>query len=137
MKGFALFVVLCPAALAGCATNTGDYLYFPALAQQVLAGDEQAYGELLTKADTTPPGEQLEELAELSSRFVRVAPAAFLRKQRGALTCFGVSFMGPDYTDNPGAVAKERGLRRKALESVNDPDLASVQRRCLIALAGS
>jgi hypothetical protein len=137
MKGFALFVVLFHAALAGCATNTGDYLYFPALAQQVLAGDEQAYGELLTKADTTPPGEQLEELAELSSRFVRVAPAAFLRKQRGALTCFGVSFMGPDYTDNPGAVAKERGLRRKALESVNDPDLASVQRRCLIALAGS
>jgi hypothetical protein len=137
MKGFALFVVLCPAALAGCATNTCDYLYFPALSQQVLAGDEQAYGELLTKADTTPPGEQLEELAELSSRFVRVAPAAFLRKQRGALTCFGVSFMGPDYTDNPGAVARERGLRRKALESVNDPDLASVQQRCLIALAGS
>jgi hypothetical protein len=137
MKGFPLFGVLCLAVLAGCATDSANYLYFPALAQRVLAGDEQAYGELLAKADTTLPGEQLEELAELSSRFVRVAPAAFLRKQRGAPTCFGVSFMGPNYTDNPEAVAKERGLRRKALESVNDLDLASAQQRCLVELAGS
>ena len=137
MKAFALFVFLCSATLAGCATNPGNYLYFPALAQRVLAGNEQAYGELLAKAATTPPGEQLEELAELSSRFVRVAPAAFLRQQRGAPTCFGVSFMGPDYTDNPEGVAKERGLRRRALESVNDPSLVSAQQRCLVELVGS
>ena len=137
MKAFALFVVLCPAALSGCATGSGNYLYFPALAQRVLAGDEQVYGELLAKADTTPPGEQLEELAELSSRFVQAAPAAFLRKQRRTPTCFGVSFMGSDYTDNPEAVAKELGLRRQALESVSDPNLRSAQQRCLVELAGS
>jgi hypothetical protein len=137
MKGFALFVALCPVALTGCATDSGNYLYFPALAQRVLSGDEQAYGELLAKAETTAPGEQLEELAELSSRFVRVAPAAFLRKQRSSSTCFGVSFMGPDYTDNPEAAAKELRIRRKALESVSDPSLVSTQHRCLAELAGS
>ena len=137
MKCFTPFVVLGLVALAGCATGSGNYLYFPALAQRVLAGDEQAYGELLSTADRTPPGEQLEELAELSSRFVRVAPVAFLQKQRGTSTCFGVSFMGPDYTDNPVAVAKEIGLRRKALESVSDPALISTQQRCLAELAGS
>ncbi len=137
MKRFTPLVSLSLVALAGCATGSSNYLYFPALAQRVLAGDEQAYGELLAKADTTSPGEQLEELAELSSRFVRVAPAAFLREQRGASHCFGVSFMGPDYTDNSEAVAKEIGFRRKALESVNDPALLSTQQRCLAELAGS
>jgi hypothetical protein len=136
MKALARFVLF-PVALAGCATDSGNYLYFPALAQRVLAGDEQAYGELLAKAETTQPGERLEELAEVSSRFVRVAPAAFLRNQRGSSTCFGVSFMGPDYTDNPESVAKELGLRRNALESVSDPALVSAQQRCLAELAGS
>ena len=138
MKGFALFLVLFLVALAGCATPShSDYVYFLNLAHGVLAGDARAFHQVLAKAETTPPGEQLEELAELSSRFVRLAPAEFLRGQDTTPNCFGVSFMGPDYVDNPAAVARERTLRRGALESVNDPGLSLVKNRCLSELAGS
>ena len=138
MKRFGLFVSLGFVALAGCATaRSADYLYFPGLAQGVLAGDAQAFRQVLAQAEITPPGEQLEELAEMSSRFVRLAPAEFLQAQAAAPTCFGVSFMGTAYVDNPEAVARELTLRRKALESVGDPALSSVKQRCLDELAGS
>jgi len=133
MKRFALILAL---ALGACATSS-RYLYFPDLADRVLAGDEQALRQALTLADDTSPGEQLEELAELSSRFVRLSPAGFLRAQAASPTCFGVSFMGSDYTDNPPAVARERKLRIAALESVNDPALLPVKERCLNDLAGT
>ena len=124
------------AILCGCASgSSADYLYFPALAQRVLAGDPAAFREVLARAGTTPPGEQLEELAEISSVFVRLSPEEFLRGQAAGSTCFGVSFMGPNYVDNPQAVAGELALRRKALESVSDSGLAPVRQRCLAALA--
>jgi hypothetical protein len=137
MKGFWL-LLLSLIVLASCATaHPDEYLYFPALAKRVLAGDPQAFREVLSQADTTPPGEQLEELAELSSRYVRLAPVEFLRGQASGSTCFGVAFMGPKYVDNPGAVLRERNLRREALESVSDPALELVKQRCLAELAGS
>jgi hypothetical protein len=133
MKRFAPIFVL---ALGACATSSG-YLYFPDLANRVLAGDERALRQVLTLAEDISPGEQLEELAELSSRFVRLSPAGFLRAQAAFPTCFGVSFMGSDHVDNPSAVARERKLRIAALESVNDTALLPVKERCLNDLAGT
>jgi len=133
MKRFAPILVL---ALVGCATS-GEYLYFPELADRVLAGDEQSLRQVLALAADTSPGEQLEELAELSSRFVRISPADFLQAQATSSTCFGVSFMGPKYVDNPSATAQERKLRIEALESVNDPELLPAKERCLNDLAGT
>lgn len=118
------------------AGSAGDFVHFPKLAERVLAGDVAAYRQVIAQAETTPPGEKLEELAEISSRFVRLAPVDFLRAQAGASTCFGVSFMGPAYVDDPEAKARERALRWKALESVSEPDLASAKRRCLEQLGG-
>ena len=138
MKGLRLLVALGLAALAGCATHaSGEYSYFPDLARDVLAGDAQAFRQVLAQAESTPPGDQLEELAELSSRFVRLNPVEFLRAQATTKTCFGVSFMGASYVDNPEAEAQERSLRREALDSVADPALSQVQQRCLAELAGS
>ena len=133
MKRYAPILVF---ALCSCATS-GEYLYFPDLADQVLAGDEHAFGQVLTLAADTSPGERLEELAELSSRFVRVSPSGFLRAQATSRTCFGVAFMGPSYADNPLAKAQERQLRIKALKSVDDPRLLATKERCLIDLAGT
>lgn len=133
MKRFAPILAL---AFGGCATSS-DYLYFPDLADRVLAGDENALQQVLALSADTPPGEQLEELAELSSRFVRISPAGFLRAQATSPTCFGVSFLGPAYVDNPSARARERRLRIEALESVNDPELLPVKQRCLNDLNGT
>ena len=138
MKALRLFLPLSLAILASCATARSDeYLYFPALAHRVLAGDSQALRQVLIQAETTSPGEQLEELAELSSRYVRLAPSEFLKAQADAPNCFGVDFMGSDYVDNPAAVVRERSRRREALESVRDPALSLVKHRCLAELAGS
>jgi hypothetical protein len=123
-------------ALGGCAT-TGGYLYFPDLADRILVGDEHAFREALTLARDTSPGEQLEELAELSSRFVQISPEGFLRAQSASPTCFGVSFMGPKYVDNPQAEDTERKLRIDALESVKTPELSATKERCLKELAGT
>ena len=89
------------------------------------------------QAESTPPGERLEELAELSSRFVRLAPVEFLRLQAGERGCFGVDFMGPEFVDNPQARAEELAARRKALESATDLSLVAARQRCLEVLAGS
>jgi len=133
MKIALLCLALVPAAVwAGSATADAEaFVHFPKLAERVLAGDAQAFREVLAQADVTPPGERLEELAELSSRFVRLAPAEFLRGQADAPTCFGVSFMGASYVDNDMARERERTLRRNALEAVTDPALSSAKRRCL------
>jgi hypothetical protein len=125
-------------AIVSLATATSEeYLYFPELAKGVLAGDAQSFNKVLNLANETPPGESLEELAELSSRFVRISPIEFLTGQVVSTNCFGVNFMGSDYVDNPGARAKELQLRREALESVNNPELELTKQRCLAELAGS
>lgn len=134
--------VLCLALLqvavsAGASTvDAEDFVHFPKLAESVLGGDAQAFRKLLAQAEVTPPGERLEELAELSSRYVRLAPADFLRGQANAPICFGVSFMGTAYVDDPAAKDRERALRRKALESVTDTSLSSAKKRCLEQLGG-
>lgn len=138
MKGIDRLALLALMAAAGCATTSpSDYLYFPGLASRVLAGDAQAFRQVLAQADVTPPGEQLEELAELSSRFVRIDPTEFLRGQAPSTSCFGVSFMGAGYVDDPVSSQRELTLRRTALESVRDPVLASARQRCLVELGGS
>ena len=114
-----------------------EYLYFPELAKGVLAGDVQSFNKVLALASDTPPGESLEELAELSSRFVRISPTDFLAGQVVSTNCFGVNFMGSDYVDNPGARTKELQLRHEALESVSNPELELTKQRCLAELAGS
>ncbi|MFC7301088.1 hypothetical protein [Cognatiluteimonas weifangensis] len=125
-------------SIAFCAAATaGESSHFPSLVARARTADMAALREILAKADSTLPGEQLEELAELSSRYVTRAPAVFLRAQADRPACFGVEFLGADFTDNPAARTRERSARRKALESVIDPDLASAKARCLSKLAGS
>jgi hypothetical protein len=130
-----LSAVLTPASVAALSDSGADrYIYFPKLADRVLSGDLKAFREVLELSESTLPGERLEELAEISSRFVRIAPADFLHGQSGSPTCFGVSFMGPGYVDDMAAKKKERALRRAALEAVSDPSLADVKRVCLSRL---
>jgi hypothetical protein len=138
MKKLRALVVLC--MLGFCSTSPAsadEYVYFPTLAKEVLAGNSQAFRELLERAKITDPGEQLEELAELSSRFIRLNPVDFLQAQSTAESCFGVSFMGSRYTDDPAAKANERNLRRTALESVTKRSLLNIKQRCLSELAES
>jgi hypothetical protein len=44
------------------------------LSARVDSGDAAAFQQVLALAQTTPPGESLEDLAEISSHFVRVNP---------------------------------------------------------------
>ena len=101
------------------------------------AKDFKALQQALRQADTTLPGEKLEELAEFSSQYVVPAPATFLRAQTDPRHCFGVNFLGAKYVDDLSAQTRELAARRKALESVTDPDLAPARSRCLRELAGS
>jgi hypothetical protein len=130
MKATSIAIVM--TLLSGC-TSTGrsDFVYFPDLADKVLAGDAQAFRQVLAQADVTEPGERLEELSEIASRFVRISPKEFLRGESDEPHCFGVSFLGPDYVDGPAARKREIELRRSALQSVDDPLLLSVKQRCL------
>lgn len=104
------------------------------LSARVDAGDTAAFLEVLALAEATPPGEPLEHLAEIASHFVRANPTGFLRAQTLGKPCFGVSFMGPGFVDDPAARTKERSLRRAALESVSEPSLAAVKQQCLAEL---
>lgn len=118
--------------LAGCASiRSRNYIYYPRLASRVLAGDFEAFREALELASITEPGERMEELAELSGRFVRIDPVGFLRGQQGETDCFGVAFLGPDYVDNERRASAEIRLRRIALESVKDKALQSIRDTCL------
>ena len=104
------------------------------LSARVRSGDAAAFQQVLKLAETTPPGESLENLAEISSHFVLINPTEFLRAQTLGKPCFGVSFMGPDFVDNSAARAHERSLRRAALESVPQSSLAAVKQQCLAEL---
>lgn len=138
MKRLSFVIATIAVALLGCATSrASDYIYFPDLAGQVLSGDAQAFRQVLVQAETTSPGEQLEELAVISNKFVLVNPTEFLRVQSAKQHCFGVDYMGPDFTDNEPARTRERDLRRLALRSVPDSSLSSIKARCLAALDGS
>jgi hypothetical protein len=138
MQRLSPFIVLIALAMQGCVSNpNNNYLYFPDLGHRALSADVAVLREVLAKADTTSPGEQLEELAEILSKAVRPHPAEFLRAQSTDQHCFGVDFMGPAYVDNEPAVRREQELRRKALASVSDPSLASTKQRCLAVLIGS
>jgi hypothetical protein len=132
MERIPLLLIMIVLTLLGCATSQGcDYIYFKDLAQKTLSGNAAAFREVLTKAETTPPGEQLEELAEISSKFVLIDPVGFLRTQSAYKECFGVDFLGPDYVDNFQAAREEYDRRYNALESVTDPALAVVRDRCI------
>ena len=99
--------------------------------------DLKALQQALRQAETTLPGENLEDLAEFSSQYVIPAPATFLRAQSDRGHCFGVNFLGVKYVDDLSAQTRELAARRKALESVIDPELAPARSRCLRELAGS
>lgn len=136
MKARWIIVATLHAFFSGCATvNHSQYIYFPSLAEKVLAGDAQAFRRILVEAKTTPPGARLEELAEISSRFVRIAPKEFLMGQAATTHCFRVTFLGQEYVDNSEASNRELTLRREALESVADDSLQIARERCLAVLA--
>ena len=129
--------VLASLLLFFCGQIVTGSLYFPDLEKRVQAGDASALREVLAKAVTTSPGEQLEDLAWLSSLYVRRDPRAFLQAQAEGPGCFGVNFLGVDYVDNSKARAKELSERRKSLMSVSDRKLETVKARCISELAGS
>ena len=58
------------------------------------AKDLKALQDALSRVDATLPGENLEDLAELSSQYVVRAPATFLQAQGDTRHCFGVNFLG-------------------------------------------
>jgi hypothetical protein len=133
MKAIPIAIVM--TLLSGCAsTGRSDFVYFPDLADKVLAGDAQAFRQVLSRAQVTEPGERLEELAEIASRFVRISPKEFLQAESDEPNCFGISFLGPDYVDNPLARQQELDFRRAALQSVDDPSLSVVKQHCLAKL---
>ena len=105
--------------------------YFPELARQVLADEPGAFAELLAVAHDTPGGAKLEELAELSSRYLAINPRQFLRDQSGSTHCFGVDFMGDVFVDRDETRQAERAMRIELLESIDDPELAASQSTCL------
>ena len=104
------------------------------LSARVDSGDVAAFRQVMALAETTQPGDSLEHLAEIASHFVRANPSEFLRAQALGRPCFGVSFMGPAFVDNPSARALERLLRRAALESVTQSSLVAVRQQCLAEL---
>jgi len=108
--------------------------YFDELGPRIDRGEPAAFREVLRLADTTQPGEQLEDLAKLASRFVRSNPEAFLRAQPSTLDCFGVDFLGDRFVDRPAARQSEIARRKAALGSVADPALARARKACLSKL---
>jgi hypothetical protein len=109
--------------------------YFEELGPRIDRGDAKAFREVRRLISVTPPGERLEDLAELSSRFVLSNPEAFLRSQPRAADCFGVDFLGVRFVDRPDALrVRELQHRVDALESVKDPSLARVRKICVARL---
>jgi hypothetical protein len=106
------------------------------LSSQVESGDSAAFRRVLALAETTPPGANLEDLAEISSHFVTINPNQFLRAQSHYKHCFGVEFMGADYVDNDTKREREVFRRRTALQSIKDPSLSSIRQICLARLGG-
>jgi hypothetical protein len=131
MKKVSRSSILAMILLAGCATQSEHFIYFPDLANRTISGDAAAFREVLAEAQATLPGERLEELAEISSKFVLINPTEFLRAQSAYPECFGVDFLGPNYVDDFDAVIQENARRYNALESVTDPSLDVVKYRCI------
>ena len=120
--------------------NVLAFLLLTSICGGTVAGDAKdlkALQDALSRIDGTLPGENLEDLAELSSQYVVRAPATFLQAQSDPRHCFGVNFLGVRYVDDRVAQTRELEARRAALESVTDPALASAKARCLRELAGS
>ena len=116
------------------------FLLFAGACGNAISGgpkDLKALQQALRQAETTLPGDNLEDLAELSSEYVIPAPAIFLRAQSDRGHCFGVNFLGVKYVDDLSAQTRELAARRKALESITDPELASARLKCLRELTGS
>ena len=129
---FALIgLATCQAASADAWTNKVRLL-----SSQVSSGDSAAFRRVLALAETTPPGDNLEDLAEIASRFVTINPKQFLRGQSHYNNCFGVDFMGADYVDNDAKRERELFRRRAALQSIKDPSLLPVRQVCLAKLGG-
>jgi len=115
-------------------------LVFIGFAAPAVAGqpsDLQKIQAILRTAQNTLPGGDLEDLAEQVSTYVRRAPNAFLLAQADQPGCFGVEFLGADYIDQPTKRSRELAARRRALNSVTDPNLAATKARCIAALDGS
>ena len=106
-----------------------------ALAARVDAGDDAAYRDVLARARRTPPGETLEQLAEIAGRYARIAPAAFLAGQSPKGQCFGVDMLGPEVVDDPALRLRETALRMQALSRVDAPALQRMRATCLAKLA--
>ena len=131
IRGFVLGICL-STILLGCASTPS--VYFPELSQRASAGDPGALRSALTLAGTTPPGERLEDLADISSRFVRKDPENYLRVQSEFSSCYGVNFLGSDFVDDEPARLEEIRLRRVALESVTISALQPTRQVCLALL---
>ena len=132
IKGISLSVFISLTTVQGCATNsTSKYHYFPELAQKASYGDSNALRQVLELSETTSPGEQLEELAEISSKFVRINPTEYLRVQSNYQNCFGVEFLGYDFVDSEPKGQKEKRMRREALNSITDSNLETTKLICL------
>jgi hypothetical protein len=135
MKTYALCFTL---ALSACATPADQrWLYFPELAARAAAYEPAALREILVLSQTTSPGEQLEELAELAASYIEPRATVFLQAQAGQGHCFGSSFLGPRFVDNAPAREAELSGRRKALAAVGDPKLTAIRDICLASLSGS
>ena len=119
-------------ALLGCAATPS--VYYPDLSQRAAAGDPNALRSALILVETTPPGERLEDLAQISSRFVRKDPETYLRVQSEFSSCYGVNFLGSDFVDDEPARLREIRLRREALETVTISALQPTRQVCLALL---
>ena len=131
-------ILLLAASLIGySSTPVADSLYFPGLAERARVLDPQAISEILALSETTLPGEQLEELAELAAGYVIPRPVLFLQAQSPMTSCFGVSFLGSKFVDDSSGRESELAARQSALQTVTDPALVVTKNRCLAELHGS
>ncbi len=133
-----IFIIICtffvfPLQVSVAATSN-HYIYYPNLAKKVLSDDARSFAQVLAKSEVVPNGAKLEELAEISSKYVRINPTEFLRVQAKYNHCFGVGFMGEDYVDNQSAKVRERKLREIALNSISEKSLVSIKQICLAKL---
>jgi hypothetical protein len=108
-----------------------ESIYFPSLERRVLQDEPGSFRELMEVARRTNPGERLEELADISGRYLSINPNEFLRVQIGSKTCFGATFLGGAYVDRPQGAGLELQRRISILAGVNDPDLSATKRHCM------
>ena len=131
------FPLLAASLILCSSTSAADSLYFPDLSERARLLEPQAISEILALSETTLPGEQLEELAELAAGYVIPRPALFLQAQSSMTGCFGVSFLGLKFVDDSAGRQAELAARQYALQTVTDQALAITKNRCLAELHGS